>query len=219
MTLRQAMAHTAGIRSDGGDEGPFFSQHCERPADAVRTFADGSLRYEPGTQFRVSNYGYILVSAAIESVANKPFFPYMRAQVFEPLAMADTRADSTLEAIPDVTMFYFPRFGADPRYGLHDMREVDLSCYAGAMAFLSTPSDLVRFGMATTGHLRQGSGAQGGKLLQRTTFEQLQTSQRLPSGEETGYGLGWDLESEMVGDNGRASSVTMAFCSAGWPRR
>ena len=30
--------------------------------------------------------------------------------------------------------------------------------------------------------------------LQRTTVEQLQTSQRLPSGEETGYGLGWDLE-------------------------
>ena len=189
VTLRQVMAHVGGIRTDGGDEGPFFSQHCERPADALRTFADGALRYEPGTQFRVSNYGYILVSAAVESVANKPFFPYMRAQVFEPLGMTDTRADSTLEAIPDLTTFYFPRFGADPRYGLHDMREVDLSCYAGAMAFLSTPSDLVRFGMAIN----------AGKLLQPSTVEQLQTTHRLPSGEETGYGLGWDLESEIVG--------------------
>jgi CubicO group peptidase (beta-lactamase class C family) len=184
VTLRHVMAHTAGIRNDGGDEGPFFFQHCERPAEALRTFANDSLRYEPGTQFRVSNYGFILVSAAVESVANKPFFPYLRAQVFEPLGMTDTRADSTLEDIPNLTMFYFPRFGADPRYGLHDMREIDLSCYAGAMAFLSTPSDLVRFGMAIN----------AGKLLQRTTVEQLQTSQRLPSGEETGYGLGWDLE-------------------------
>ena len=66
----------------------------------------------------------------------------------------------------------------------HLMREIDYSCYAGASAFLSTPSDLVRFGMAID----------SGKLLQPATVQLLQTSQRLPSGEETGYGLGWDLE-------------------------
>jgi CubicO group peptidase (beta-lactamase class C family) len=33
-----------------------------------------------------------------------------------------------------------------------------------------------------------------GKLLQRATVQWLQTSERLASGEETGYGLGWDLE-------------------------
>jgi hypothetical protein len=33
-----------------------------------------------------------------------------------------------------------------------------------------------------------------GKLLQPATVELLQTSQRLVSGQETGYGLGWDLE-------------------------
>ena len=34
----------------------------------------------------------------------------------------------------------------------------------------------------------------GGRLLQPATVQMLQTSLRLPSGEETGYGLGWDLE-------------------------
>ena len=33
-----------------------------------------------------------------------------------------------------------------------------------------------------------------GKLLQPATVKTLQTTQRLASGEETGYGLGWDLE-------------------------
>ena len=79
---------------------------------------------------------------------------------------------------------YFPRFAADPRYGLHVMRPLDYSCYAGASVFLSTPSDLVRFGMAIN----------SGKLLQPATVQLLQTSQRLASGQETGYGLGWDLE-------------------------
>jgi CubicO group peptidase (beta-lactamase class C family) len=37
-----------------------------------------------------------------------------------------------------------------------------------------------------------------GKRLQPATVKLLQTSQRLPSGEETGYGLGWDLETAML---------------------
>jgi CubicO group peptidase (beta-lactamase class C family) len=74
------------------------------------------------------------------------------------------------------------------------MREIDLSCYAGASAFLSTPSDLVRFGMAID----------SGKLLQPATVQLLQTSGRLRSGQETGYGLGWDLETvALVGEQTR----------------
>jgi serine beta-lactamase-like protein LACTB len=43
-----------------------------------------------------------------------------------------------------------------------------------------------------------------GKLLQRPTVQLLQTSQRLASGEETGYGLGWDLETvELAGKQAR----------------
>ena len=64
------------------------------------------------------------------------------------------------------------------------MRPIDYSCYAGSSVFLSTPSDLVRFGMAIN----------SGRLLQPATVQLLQTSQRLASGLETGYGLGWDLD-------------------------
>jgi CubicO group peptidase (beta-lactamase class C family) len=66
----------------------------------------------------------------------------------------------------------------------------DHSCYAGASVFLSTPSDLVRFGIAIN----------SGKLLQPGTVQMLQTTQRLRSGEETGYGLGWDIENVSLAD-------------------
>jgi CubicO group peptidase (beta-lactamase class C family) len=200
VTLRQLMGHLAGVRTDGGDEGPLFSQRCERPVEALQHFAERSLLFEPGTQYRYSNYGWILVSAAVEAGADEPFVTFMWKEIFEPLGMFDTTADSATEPIPDRATFYFPRFGADPRYGLHLMRPIDYSCYAGASAFLSTPSDLVRFGMAIN----------SGRLLRATTVELLQTSQRLPSGEETGYGLGWDLETvtlageqtRVIGHNG-----------------
>ena len=184
VTLRQLMGHMAGIRTDGGDEGPLFSERCERPVDALRFFADQSLLFEPGTKYRYSSYGWILVSAAVETAAGERFLTFMQKEVFERLGMDDTRADSLTEPIPDRVTAYFPRYAADPRYGLHLMRDIDYSCYAGSSAFLSTPSDLVRFGLAINGD----------KLLQPSTLQLLQTSQRLPSGEETGYGLGWDLE-------------------------
>jgi CubicO group peptidase (beta-lactamase class C family) len=184
VTLRQLMGHVAGVRSDGGDEGPLFSEHCERPVDALTHFAERPLLFEPGTQFHRSSYGWILVSAAVEAAAGEPFLGFMQKKIVEPLGMDDTMPDSSTSSILDRATPYFPRFAADPRYGQQLMRSINLSCYSGAGVFLSTASDLVRFGMAMD----------RGRRLQPATVRLLQTSQRLTSGEETGYGLGWDLE-------------------------
>ncbi len=69
-TLRQVMGHTAGIRSDGGDEGPLFGETCDRPVEALQHF-DHTPRFEPGTEYRFSNFGWILVSAAIEAASRR----------------------------------------------------------------------------------------------------------------------------------------------------
>ena len=186
VTLRQLMGHTAGVANDGGDEGPLFTEHCERPGDALQFLSgyERELLFRPGTHYGYSSYGWIVVSAAVEAAAGEPFLTFMRTHIFEPLGMRDTKADSGREPISNPVTSYFPRFAADPRYGPDVMRPIDYSCYAGSSVFVSTPSDLVRFGMAVN----------GGELLQPATVQLLQTSQRLASGQETGYGLGWDLE-------------------------
>lgn len=186
-TLRQVMGHVAGVRSDGGDEGPLYGQRCDRPVEALQHF-DSELRFQPGTEYRYSNFGWILISAAIEAVAAEPFLLFMHKQIFQPLGMDHTDADSLTEPNADLATPYFPRFAADPKYGPDLMRPVDLSCYAGASVFVSTPSDLVRFALAI----------KSGTLLQPATVELLQTSQRTASGQETGYGLGWDLETVTI---------------------
>ena len=188
VTLRQLMAHVGGVRRDEGDEEP-LSERCERTADGLRRFADAPLQAEPGTKYRYSTYGWILVSAAVEGAAEEPFPSFMHNQVFKPLGMTDTTPESAADPVPDRVTFYYPRFGGDPRYGPDPAREGSYECFAGAGAFLSTPSDLVRFGMAIA----------GGKLLQPATVKTLQTPQRLASGEDTGYGLGWDLETIPLG--------------------
>jgi serine beta-lactamase-like protein LACTB, mitochondrial len=183
VTVRQLMAQVAGFRDDAGDEA--HMEPCANTQDGLQLFADDPLLFEPGTKYKPSSYSWILVSAAVEAAPREPFFDYMRAAVFEPLRMAATRPDLVKEQVADRATFYFPRFSGDTRYGPESAREGDHSCYAGGGAFLSTPSDLVRFGMAVS----------GGTLLQPDTVKLLQMSQRLASGEETGYGLGWKLES------------------------
>jgi CubicO group peptidase (beta-lactamase class C family) len=188
VTVRQLMGHMAGVRQDNGDEEP-VTERCDQTSEVLPRFATLPLRFEPGTEFRFSSYDWILLSAAVDAVAGERFFTFMQKQVFEPLGMKHTNADG--EPAPDRAVYYFPQFGGNPRYGPQDPAEEDFSCFSGGGAFLSTPSDLVRFGLAINSR----------KLLKPETVQLLQTPQRLTSGQETGYGLGWDLESvELAGE-------------------
>ena len=81
-------------------------------------------------------------------------------------------------------MTFSAKATGDSGEGVVPASAVDYSCFAGAGAILSTPSDLVRFGMAVN----------GGTLLQADTVRKLQTPQVLTSGKETEYGLGWMVE-------------------------
>jgi len=54
VTLRQLMADVAGVPDDGGDEGPLFTERCERPADAYQFLSgyERELLFNPGTHSR-----------------------------------------------------------------------------------------------------------------------------------------------------------------------
>jgi serine beta-lactamase-like protein LACTB, mitochondrial len=73
--------------------------------------------------------------------------------------------------------------------GVEEASRADYSCFAGSGAFLSTPSDLVRFGSAM---LKPG-------LLKADTIALLQTPLRLESGASTGYAPGWNVETVQLG--------------------
>lgn len=184
VTLRQLMGHVAGVRHYGSKADYMPSAHCQRASEGLAMFADDPLRFQPETQYGYSTFGWILVSAAVEAAANEPFFSFVRNRIFQPLGMRATTTDSVTEPIPDRVVFYDPRLSGDPAYGPEVSAAVDYSCFAGAGAFLSTPSDLVRFGIALT----------SGTLLKPATVRLLQTPQQLLSGAETEYGLGWMLE-------------------------
>jgi CubicO group peptidase (beta-lactamase class C family) len=99
--LGQIMAGTAGIRSDGGGDGPLYRVRCERPAEAVKHFAGEPLLFEPGTANQPSNYAWVLLSATVEAAAKKPFLAFMRESIWGPLGMGNTGAESASEENPE----------------------------------------------------------------------------------------------------------------------
>ncbi|HEX5071444.1 MAG TPA: serine hydrolase domain-containing protein [Vicinamibacterales bacterium] len=182
VTLRQLMAHTAGVRHYR-DEGEYeqTSKHCERAVEGVASFAQDPLLFEPDTRYKYSTYGWVLVSAAVEAAAAEPFPSFMRRRIFGPAGMSATTFDGAADALADRSTAYEAEWNENRR----PAAAVDYSCLSGAGGIVSTPSDLVRFGLAM-----ENAG-----LLKRTIVDLLQTPQILATGAETKYGLGWMLES------------------------
>jgi CubicO group peptidase (beta-lactamase class C family) len=176
------MGHVAGIQHQA-----MPAEHCDRVGDALPIFRDDPLRFRPGSEYRYSVYGWILVSAVVEQAAGVPFLSFMTREVLAPIGMARTVADAG--GVPDRVSFYFPRMDQRTQLGIEEASPVDYSCYAGAGAFLSTPSDLVRFGSAM---VKPG-------LLKAATIALLQAPVQLESGASTGYALGWSVERVQVG--------------------
>jgi len=188
VTIRQVMGHVAGTKTEDPDDGVLTSSHCERPADAVALFAKEPLLFQPETEYRFSTFGWVLLSAVVEAAADTPFATFLNEKIFRPLGMLDTFKESVTNPPAEAATSYNPRFAANPDYGIKPLPKFDYSCHAGSNGFLSTPSDLVRFGMAIN----------RGKLLRPQTVQTFETPQRLTSGkssgQQTSYGLGWDLK-------------------------
>lgn len=183
ISTRLVGGHLAGIRHYQGDE--FFSaRHYDTVSEGLTIFMDDPLVSEPGTEFHYSTYGYNLISAIVERASGQEFLAYMDEQVFGPAGMNTTQADQVEPLIANRGRYYRLQDGE-----LVNTRWVDNSNKWAGGGFLSTADDLVRFGQA---HM-------DGRLLQPETVELLWTSQATSGGEQTGYGIGWRIDSDAAG--------------------
>jgi Beta-lactamase len=93
-----------------------------------------------------------------------PLFTIIRHVIFRPIGLAPA------QPLPgNRATFYVPRSGDNnPRRGRRLMYMRDLACCAGGMAFYSTPSDLVRFALATKADSVNGELA-GGSVMSLMT--------------------------------------------------
>lgn len=189
VTTRQLAGHLAGVRHYR--DGEFLSRdRYQTVREGVDIFADDTLLFEPGTEYSYSSYGWNLLSAVVEGAGEESYLSYMRSRVLEPMDLAGAVADHPDSIVWHRTEFY--RRGEDGR--LLNAPYVDNSYKWAGGGYLSTPTDLARFGLAVLASLdpeREG-------ILEPETVRALWRSQETASGEETDYGMGWRTYDEYL---------------------
>jgi CubicO group peptidase (beta-lactamase class C family) len=184
VTPRQLLGDVGGvhrIRGDANDQMP--RGQCATVADALNTFAYEPLVFEPGTAYRFSTSGWILLSGVVEGAAGEPFTAFVSREILEPLGMARTVLEGSAgtDQDRDSVPFHFRKDAADEP---QDPPAADYGCFFGAGAYLSTPSDLARLGSAW---LKPG-------LLKTETLAKFHTPVQLRSGASSGFALGWQVD-------------------------
>ena len=192
VTLRQALAHTAGLA-------------CEWPSPVLPAFGSGDdalirlaaaeperLPVEPGELFSYCNVGYWLVGAAVAHLTGRTFEEAMHERVLEPLGLADT----SFEPDPETAAGHVPVAADRPEHRVVRTEEYPRTRRPSGGLY-STVADLLRFARHHVGG--------PGPLTPESRSLMHGLHARRP---KYGYGLGWALErrgGRVVG--GHAGSV------------
>ena len=188
ITTRQLGGHLAGIRHyDRNEENVVYQHYTDVVAD-LAIFANDSLRFQPGTRYSYSSYGWNLVSAVLQGAGGEPFLSQMQRQVFDAAELRHTTPDQVDSIIPFRARWY-TRTARAPAGKVINAPFTDNSYKWAGGGFLSTTEDLVTFGDAML----------HGRLLKPETVKLLWTSQRTTDGKETGYGIGWGVDKDAAG--------------------
>lgn len=100
-TIRQLLNHTAGIRSVTS-LGPRYWAQAGReiePADLVAIFANEPPDFAPGSAYRYSNSGYVLLGLVVEKAAGMPWGAFVTKRLLAPLGLSATRDGQTADLV------------------------------------------------------------------------------------------------------------------------
>jgi CubicO group peptidase (beta-lactamase class C family) len=187
ITIRDLLHHTSGIPNylallDSG-----WAITDPMTEHRVLEFLHGKrLDFAPGTQYRYSNSGYVLLEMIVQRVSGKSLRDFARERIFQPLGMRSTGYHDPHRTPAHLASAYISRstrvsgdqrlIENGPEWQLSNSRTEVL----GDAALFSTVLDLARW------DANFYSGAVGGPEILRMMEE----SAVLPSGEPTGYGAG-----------------------------
>ena len=182
-TVKELASHIAGVPHDTPErdiaEFVNFKDH-KSPFDAFYVFDSHPLLFKPGTDFKYSSNGYVLLSAVIEQAANMNFVEFLQTSLWSEYGMEDTELDTSFAGKEEAT--YYSEYNNEGKY-VRSSANRDRSFLFGGGGFISTPIDLVKMSQATYSE----------KYLSAKARQAIYTPTRLNNGEVNSdkYSLGW----------------------------
>lgn len=175
ITIQQLLSHTSGISdNDSLTRNKTYSGTDEQ--QFIAALKDKQVDFEPGTDWRYSNTGYILLGYVIKKLTGMSYYDAVSLYLFKPLGMHDSGFDFTGLPSTDKATGYWEFPESDT------VRPAALIEYyrpAAAGAIYSTVEDLYKW----------HQGLQKGAIADLVLMEKAYTPVR------NNYGYGWIIDS------------------------
>ena len=177
ITVRHLLTHTSGVKDY--ESFSFSGQITDKEILALLG-KQKSTDFNPGSRFRYSNSGYVLLSCIVEAVSQSSFQDFLSKNIFKPLHMENTMAFiSGVNSVSNRAYGYSP---SSSGFVLTDQSKTSATLGDGGV--YSSVEDLFQWYRMWV--LKDS-------VLKLETLDLMTTPAQLNSGKKTGYGFGWFL--------------------------
>lgn len=178
VTIENLLTHTAGIPNAPPEK--LIALQGRRgnvnPTDVIATFENLPLEFAPGTKWRYSNNGYMLLGIIIEKVSGMPYGEYLTKNIFKPAGMAHSFYGDDYLIVKNRASSYLYW---NNKYSNANNGKIDMAYAAGGIQ--STINDLYQWNRSLL----------AGRLIGREMLDKAFSEYKLANGKEAGYGYGW----------------------------
>ncbi len=200
VTVRHLLNHTSGL-PDYEDLIPDTQtvQVSDRDVLALLARKD-TLYFPPGSTYRYSNSGYVLLGLIVERVSGRSLPEFLRTRIFAPLGMSASVAHvEGKDTVPHRAYGYSPDSA-----GFKPTDQSVTSATLGDGGIYTNVDDLVRWDQALYGET----------LVDAASLRLATTPPDLPGGAATQYGFGWFVDTYRNERRWRHTGETSGFRNA-----
>lgn len=207
ITLEMCLLHTSGLTADNS-----VRDYDDGPTKAFERIAGLKPEAEPGTRFRYSDVGFLVLGRLIEKLSGMRLDDFAAKNIFQPLGMHDTgfRRIGKPHKIPAVR--FAPTTNVDGHWlrgAVHDPRSYRLGGVAGHAGLFSTAADLARYCRM----LLNGGELDGKRILKPETVRLFTDAVPIPRAVRS---RGWDVESSFSANRGSLFPKRKSFGHTGF---
>jgi CubicO group peptidase (beta-lactamase class C family) len=151
ITIEQLLQHRSGLGDIFGPK--FIDSHASirKLSDYVPLFAAAPLSFEPGSDQKYSNAGFVILGLIIEKVSGQSYYDYIRDHITKPAGMTDTASFAVDDDVPNRAIGLTKRGPEGPLPARQNNIKTLPARGSSAGGGYSTAADLLRFSQALLG--------------------------------------------------------------------
>ncbi|UNK18966.1 beta-lactamase family protein [Paenibacillus sp. N3/727] len=189
ITIKHLLTHASGLSTYTGLN---ISDKGAKDSDAiknnVKSLSDVKLTASPGEIYQYSNANFLILGALIEEITDQTYSDYMEQQIFKPLGMTHTAADS------DVAYEKGYEAGYQSWIGISHKSNIPYDNGGAPYGYIAaSANDMAKYIQFLTKQ-------QPGSILKEESIDQLY-SPLLQTKKDRYYGFGWRITDDPVPSN------------------